>query len=159
MVSSVSSDSHRISFVIFTLFIRIFTLLFDLILKFFFFFNFHISGVFFLKFVLLFPLSLVEVHNFPVQFCLCLLYYFLSFSNFIYHYQGFPLLALVQHFPSVIFFGASAICEISATVNLLSLSTCLLTFASLFASVFCQLFKFFFLQNVYVCLALTSLDG
>ena len=98
MVSSVSSDSHRISFVIFTLFIRIFTLLFDLILKFFFFFNFHISGVFFLKFVLLFPLSLVEVHNFPVQFCVCLLYYFLSFSNFIYHYQGFPLLALVQHF-------------------------------------------------------------
>ena len=100
MVSSVSSDSHRISFVvIFALFIRIFTLLSDLILKFFFCFNFHISGVFFLKFVLLFPLSLLEVHNFPVQFCLFfLLYYFLSFSNFIYHYQGFPLLALVQHF-------------------------------------------------------------
>ena len=57
---------------------------------------------------------------------------------------GFPPLA-------EIFLEASFICEISLSVNLLSLSICLLTFASLFASIYYLLFTLFFLQILYVC--------
>ena len=62
-------------------------------------------------------------------------------------------------FPGVILLAASSICLSYASVNILSPSICLLTFSSLFTSVYYLFFEFFFLRIMYFCLVLLSSDG
>ena len=170
MVSSVSSHSHRISFVaILDLFIRIFAFLSDVNLL-----SFSLSLIFinliwciflkicsFISFVSAlssqFSYSILSVYS----SCCIILFPFLLFSSYLsfvlfLHYKEFPLLAfLVPGVPSLV---TSSICLIYASVNLLSFSIYRHIFASLFTSIYCLFFKFFVLRVMYVCLVLHSSD-